>query len=210
MTASSQTPTISAKVTGSSDTTVTLSIPAGLGGKHVVTISNSAGTATTEYTYVTTNRSLTAFEQQVIDEVNARRTAPGGQICGSSARSAVPALPVNPKLNDLAQSHANDLGYRWETDYGSKAAHPTAGTTSSSVRYRAAGFKTNPLLENWANAGASWTAKELVDSWMASSSHCDTIMDDLAIGFGLGTWTGPLSGWSTERRLAILDVETSF
>lgn len=200
-------PTITAKVSSSTATSITLTVPAGLGGKSVVTVTTAAGSATGSYTYVTADRQLGSFEQQVINEVNARRTSPGGQVCGTTTYPAVAALPVDPKLNDLAQSHANDLGYRWVTDYNSSLSHVTAGTTGSNIRYQAAGFKKNPVMENTAIVAASGAPQALVDGWMGSPSHCSTIMMPEAIGIGVGTWTGTLDGWSTPRRLAALDLE---
>lgn len=186
-------PTIAAQVNSSTATSITLTVPAGLGGKSVVTVTTAAGSATGSYTYITADRQLGSFEQQVIDEVNARRTASGGQVCGTTTYPAVPALPVNPKLNDVAQSHANDLGYRWATDYRSDLSHTTAGTTGSNIRFSAAGFK-NPVKENTSVRYSSVTASELVNYWMASPSHCSTIMTPEAISIGVGTWTGRSAG----------------
>ncbi len=129
----------------------------------------------------------TAFEDQVIALVNARRAA--GARCGDEFFPPVAPLTLDVRLQASARDHSADM-----------AAHDYFGHTSLDGRtfdrrIEQAGYAgAYPWGENVA-AGQP-TPEVVVDGWMSSPGHCENIMspDYRATGVGYARRSGTTYG----------------
>jgi uncharacterized protein YkwD len=106
------------------------------------------------------------LDRRVLQLVNEARLL--GTRCGGEQFAATTALQEHPSLKDAAQSHAEDM-----------AAHNFLGHEGSSGsmpggRAKTFGYAWSAIGENVA-AGQP-TAREVVDTWLASASHCENLM----------------------------------
>jgi uncharacterized protein YkwD len=104
--------------------------------------------------------------RRVLQLINEARLK--GVNCGDESYAATTALQENAALKDAAQSHAEDM-----------ATHNFLGHGGSSGslpgdRAKTFGYAWSAIGENVA-AGQS-TAEEVVDTWLASASHCENLM----------------------------------
>jgi uncharacterized protein YkwD len=112
-----------------------------------------------------------AVVQQYAALFNAARSQ--SRNCGAVAAPAVqPLTKWNPRLQDSAQKHADDMA--------SKNFFSHTGSDGSDLNVRASrsGYKGIPVSENLAGGKAS--AETIVALWMNSQGHCLGIMADMA------------------------------
>ncbi|WP_375760805.1 CAP domain-containing protein [Corallococcus exercitus] len=124
-----------------------------------------------------------AFENEVLTLVNQRRAA--GATCGGVAKPAVGALVNNDLLRCAARKHSKDMGTNnFFSHTGSNGSSPWQRMTSAGYSYRTAA-------ENIA-AGYS-TPLAVVNGWMASTGHCNNIMNGALKQTGIGYYNAPSS-----------------
>lgn len=115
--------------------------------------------------------------RSVLDEVNALR-ARGCKCPNSRYSPPAPALQWEEKLENAAQSHADDM-YR-----GRYFSHNSADGTSFSDRISRAGYRWSAVGENIAKGQP--TARAVVHAWANSKGHCLNMMnpkfDDMGVG----------------------------
>lgn len=178
------------------DRTVEFTTPASLGGENLVKVYTPNGTLTTKYSYVATAREPSGFEQQVLDELNARRSE--AQTCSGKAMPAVAAISWDGRLGDVALSHSKDQATR--RSLYPTLTHDTYGTKQFRDRLDLAGVSA-PFGEILALSPASYSAKSVVDQWMGSKSgHCESVMNKswkkAGVGVASGLWGSQQSIWS--------------
>lgn len=122
------------------------------------------------------NAGWATLESQVLTLVNQRRAA--GATCGGVAKPAVPALTLNTKLRCAARNHARDMA---NNNYFS---HTGLNGSQFYQRITAAGYTWTQVAENIA-AGQT-TAASVVAGWMASTGHCNNIMNGALKNIGVG------------------------
>jgi uncharacterized protein YkwD len=108
-----------------------------------------------------------AFESQVLGLINQRRAA--GATCGGTVEPPVAALAMDESLRQAARLHSADMatnGY---------LAHTSLDGRKFAERMRDAGYMGPPPLDENIAAGQP-TPRDAVEAWMASASHCRTIM----------------------------------
>lgn len=125
---------------------------------------------------VTWPTAYTDLENQVLTLVNQKRAA--GATCGGVYKPPVAALTLDTKLRCAARKHSKDMGdNNFFSHTGSNGSTPWQRITSAGYTYTAAG-------ENIA-AGHS-TALSVVNGWMASTGHCNNIMNGAYKNLGVG------------------------
>ncbi|CAM4508099.1 CAP domain-containing protein [Corallococcus exiguus] len=123
------------------------------------------------------------FETDVLNLINQRRAA--GATCGGVVKPAVGALTTNDKLRCAARKHSKDMGTNnFFSHTGSNGSTPWQRMASAGYSYRTAA-------ENIA-AGYG-TAQAVVDGWMASTGHCNNIMNGALKQSGIGYFNAPSS-----------------
>lgn len=183
------------------DNTVEVVTPASLGGANLVRVYTPSATFTATYTYTTGARSPSTFEQQVLDEINARRAVP--QTChqgnGTSLMPAVKPIVWDGSLADLALAHSRDLAERQDVYQG--LSHVTYGTAGVQVRFHRAAVK-GGYGEVLALSPQRATAAYVVDQWMQSTTgHCQSVMN--------ANWTRAGAGVTTGERRTSAGAQTS-
>jgi uncharacterized protein YkwD len=118
----------------------------------------------------------TDFENQVLTLVNQKRAA--GATCGGVAKPPVPALTLDTKLRCAARKHSKDMAINnFFSHTGSNGSTFTQRITAAGYTYRYAGE----------NIGAGYsTPAAAVNGWMASSGHCNNIMNPNFKHLGVG------------------------
>jgi len=115
-----------------------------------------------------------AFEQQVFDLTNQRRSQQG-----------LSPLTLNLTLNDVAEKHSQDMATR---NYFS---HQGLDGSQPWDRMRAEGYVYSRAAENIAFGQP--TPQAVVDAWMNSPGHRQNILDpnlkDIGVGYYNGYWT---------------------
>jgi len=99
-------------------------------------------------------------------------------MCGGTAHPAVAPLTINLQLRDAARGHSQDMATK---NYFS---HTSPDGRTFDQRIRQAGYAGGSISENVA-AGQS-TAQAVVDAWMQSTGHCQTIMNSGSRVTGIG------------------------
>lgn len=116
------------------------------------------------------------FEDDVILLVNQRRAA--GAKCGGVTKSPVPLVTRDDRLRCAARKHSKDMSTKnFFSHTGSNGSTFTKRITSAGYVWKAAG-------ENIA-AGYS-TPAAVVNGWMASTGHCNNIMNGNFKHLGVG------------------------
>lgn len=116
------------------------------------------------------------LESQVITEMNKRRTA--GATCGGVKKAPAAALTVNGKLRCAARRHSKDMRVN------NFFSHTGSNGSTPWDRIKAAGYVYTNAAENIA-AGQT-TALAVVNAWMASTGHCNNIMNPVLKEIGVG------------------------
>lgn len=122
-----------------------------------------------------------AFEQQVVELMNARRTQ--GADCGS-AGVFPPAEPlgVDPALTCAARNHSRDMNEREFFN------HTNPDGDGPAQRIRLAGYLPQTWGENIARGYGS--PQSVVEGWMNSDGHCANIMRGFFTEVGIGFYEG--------------------
>jgi uncharacterized protein YkwD len=107
------------------------------------------------------------LDREVFELINEARLR--GANCGRRQFAATAALQRNDALDNAAQLHAQDMAQN------NFLAHEGSSGSMPGNRATNAGFTWSAVGENVA-AGQS-TAREVVDTWLASTGHCENLMD---------------------------------
>ena len=124
-----------------------------------------------------------AFENEVLTLVNQRRAA--GATCGGVVKPAVAALVNNDLLRCAARKHSKDMGTN------NIFSHTGSNGSTPWQRMASAGYSYRTAAENIA-AGYS-TPTAVVNGWMASTGHCNNIMNGALKQTGIGYYNAPSS-----------------
>lgn len=118
----------------------------------------------------------TTFENDVLTLVNQKRAA--GATCGGVAKPPVAALTLDSKLRCSARFHSKDMGDK------NFFSHTGSNGSTFSQRITNAGYTWTAAAEN---IGAGYTsAAAAVNGWMASTGHCNNIMNGTYKHLGVG------------------------
>lgn len=126
----------------------------------------------------TWNASFVTLEDQVLTLVNQKRAA--GATCGGVAKPPVAALTSNAKLRCAARFHSKDMATK------NFFSHTGSNGSTFVNRIDNAGYVWKAAGENIA-AGQT-TAANVVNGWMASTGHCNNIMNGNFKNLGVGYW----------------------
>lgn len=124
------------------------------------------------------------LETQVITEVNKRRAA--GATCGGVVKPPAAALTLNTKLRCAARKHSKDMVVN------NFFSHTGSNGWTPWQRIQAAGYVYTNAAENIA-AGQT-TALAVVNGWMASTGHCNNIMNGVLKEIGVAYYPGGTYG----------------
>jgi uncharacterized protein YkwD len=134
----------------------------------------------------TWNASWASLEAQVLTLVNQKRAA--GATCGGVTKAPAPALTLDTRLRCAARKQSKDMGVNnFFSHTGSNGSTPWQRMTS-------AGYTYTQAAENIA-AGYG-TAQAVVDGWMASTGHCNNIMNASLTQTGIGYYNAPGSSYT--------------
>ena len=174
---------------GGSSSTDTKSTPAA--AETLSGTSTPSGTSTASSTPSPTPTVLTApdcpfsnYQADVVAAINRVRAA--GAVCGGIAYPAVGALAWNGQLESAAAVHSTDMAVN------NFFAH-TSPTTGKSLRERIpeAGYRYTSAGENIAAGQTS--AGQVVDDWVASTTHCTNMMTPVFRDIGVSCKSNPAS-----------------
>ncbi len=130
--------------------------------------------------------SMAPDEEQMLEEVNARRAA--GETCNEVEVAPAPALTMNEALRCAARSHAVDMSFRQYFD------HLTPEGVSPLERAEEAGYAGRVVSENISEGRP--TAIETVAGLVASTSgHCESLMDPGSVEAGMGAHDDGETWW---------------
>jgi uncharacterized protein YkwD len=118
-----------------------------------------------------------AFEDQVLQLVNARRAA--GATCGGSAYPAVGPITMEAHLRVAARCHSLDMATQGYFD------HTSLDGRSPWDRIAQAGY-TRASWQGENIAAGYATPAAVVDGWMNSTGHCTNIMNAHFVDTGVG------------------------
>ena len=125
----------------------------------------------------------TASLQEVFGLINEARAHT--RQCGSKSFPPAPALSYNRLLAIAAQNHSEDMAASKTVSHETpeNAIHyPKGSKTIERIRHE--GYQPAIVMENI--AGGQSTAKQVVGEWLASPSHCSSIMSPRVSETGLG------------------------
>ncbi len=131
----------------------------------------------------TWNSAWATLESQVLVLVNERRAA--GAVCNGVVKAPAPALTLNAQLRCAARKHSKDMGTN------NFMSHTGSDGSSPWQRMNWAGYTYRNAAENVAAGYA--TAAAVVNGWMASSGHCNNIMNPSLLDIGIGYFNAPSS-----------------
>lgn len=125
---------------------------------------------------VTDTKALSPQRQHIFTELNKVRSV--GRYCGHQYFAAVPAVTWNVQLASSAQQHAEDmarLGY---------FSHRSRDGRTLRERAEQAGYR------HWTGLGENIAAglgvREVLQGWLNSVGHCQTLMDPQLHEVGIG------------------------
>jgi uncharacterized protein YkwD len=124
-----------------------------------------------------------SLESQVLTLVNQRRAA--GATCGGVAKPPARALTLDTRLRCAARKHSRDMGTN------NFMSHTGSNGSTPWQRITAAGYTYTSAAENIAAGYA--TASAVVNGWMASTGHCNNIMNPNLVHLGVGYFYAPAS-----------------
>ena len=122
------------------------------------------------------NSSWVTFENQVLTLVNQKRAA--GAKCGGVTKPKVAALTSNAALRCAARFHSKDMGTK------NFFSHTGSNGSNFVTRIGNAGYTWTSAGENIAAGQTTPTA--VVNGWMASTGHCNNIMNGNYKHLGVG------------------------
>jgi uncharacterized protein YkwD len=125
---------------------------------------------------LTWNAAWVDLENAVLTQVNQKRAA--GATCGGVVKPPVPALTFDERLRCSARKHSKDMGTN------NFFSHTGSNGSTFSQRITSAGYVWTAAAEN---IGAGYaTATAVVNGWMASTGHCNNIMNGNYKHLGIG------------------------
>ena len=130
------------------------------------------------------NSGWVALENDVLTLVNQRRAT--GAVCGGVSKPAVPALSLDTRLRCAARKHSKDMVVK------NFFSHTGSNGWTPWQRITAAGYVYTNAAENIA-AGQT-TALAVVNGWMASTGHCNNIMNGVLRDIGVAYYPGGTYG----------------
>lgn len=116
--------------------------------------------------------------QEVFTYINQARSKPCR--CGNQMYPAVGPLVYNQKLATAAQKHADWMASALKMSH----TEPKRDVKDAGKRVTQEGYSWSVVAENIA-AGQP-TAREVVDAWLHSTGHCQTIMNGAVKEVGIG------------------------
>ncbi len=130
-----------------------------------------------------THKPNTVVLNEVFNLINQARAE--ARLCGTKSFLAVPKLSYNNLLAKSAQNHSVDMNDADVLSHLSPAnsKYYSAGATAIQ-RIQKEGYQPILIAENIAHN--QLTAEELVADWLASPSHCASIMNSTITETGLG------------------------
>jgi uncharacterized protein YkwD len=139
--------------------------------------------------------------QQILGLVNGARAT--GRRCGDRFYAAAGPLKLNPALAAAALAHSQEMA-RYEA-----FDHRGHDGSSPVTRVAHAGYGSYLVVGENIAAGAM-TPAEVVQGWLASTAHCENIMDprfeEIGIAFAVNRGSDELVYWTQDfaapRRLA--------
>jgi uncharacterized protein YkwD len=127
------------------------------------------------------NSTWASMESQVLSLVNQRRAA--GATCGGVVKAPAPALTFDERLRCAARKHSKDMGVN------NFFSHTGSNGSTFVQRITSAGYTPYTALAENIAAGQT-TASGVVNAWMASTGHCNNIMNPnyrhLGVGYSYG------------------------
>ena len=131
--------------------------------------------------------------RQILDIVNRARMS--GYRCGARSFPAVPPLVMNPNLTSAALTHSQAMATYDEFD------HRGHDGSSPAVRVERAGYGGYSIVGENIAAGPM-TPSEVAQGWLASSAHCENIMDprfsEIGIAFAVNSASSELVYWTED------------
>ena len=131
----------------------------------------------------TWNTTWAQFEADVLALVNQKRAA--GATCGGVAKPKVAAVTLDTKLRCAARKHSKDMGTK------NFFSHTGSNGSSFSQRITSAGYTWTAAAENI--AAGQMTPAAVMSSWMASTGHCNNLMNGTYKHLGVGYYYAPTS-----------------
>lgn len=128
-----------------------------------------------------------AEEQSVFEQLNAARAQ--GRTCGGRYMPAAPAVTWNGYLAAAAKAHAKDMA-----DQGYFAHTSPSGST---MKQRAEQSGYTGWQELGENIAAGYTVHDVIQGWLDSPSHCQTLMDPKLKEVGMSYLYQPGSKFGT-------------
>lgn len=113
-------------------------------------------------------------KQALLDSINAKRASGFTCPAPSGNRPAVPAVTWNTKLELMSLKHTNVL-VNVNADFGK--VDPHSGVGDGNIATRAGGVSYAFLAIGENIAAGQLNVTEAMDDWLASSGHCQAIMD---------------------------------
>lgn len=129
-------------------------------------------------------RESESFARQTagLTDLNQVRAAMLARVNAERARAGRPALELDPRLNETAQHHADDMLAR------SYYSHSSPEGTTPIDRVRKTGYAPHIVAENIARG--PFAVDEAMDNWMASHEHRGNLLHpafrDLGVGVAVG------------------------
>ncbi len=123
------------------------------------------------------------IKNEVFNLINSARAS--ARTCGSKRFPAVPKLSYNNQLAKAAQNHSIDMDSSGKLSHLSPANSQFYSQASTAIeRIQQEGYRPIIIEENIAHNQT--TAEKLVDDWLASPSHCASIMNSIVSETGIG------------------------
>ena len=123
---------------------------------------------------------ISAFDKSLLKQVNLARASK--HVCGTQTFKAAKPVVWNTKLAAAAQGHSTEMATQ------NYLSHNSANGASAFTRIKATGYKYTAAGENIA-AGYN-TPASIVAAWLASTEHCQVMMNAKYTQIGLGYYTG--------------------
>jgi len=125
----------------------------------------------------------TAIKNEVFKLVNQARAE--SRKCGNKSFPAAPELSYNSQLAKAAQNHSIEMNTAGVLSHLSPANSEFYSEGTSAIeRIKQAGYDPLIIEENIAHGQLS--AQEVVSDWLASPSHCASIMNSVVTDTGIG------------------------
>lgn len=138
------------------------------------------------------NAGWATLEAAVLTEINKRRAA--GATCGGVVKPKAAALVMNTAVRCAARNHSKDMATQ------NFFSHAGSNGSSFAQRITLAGYAWTGAAEN-ISAGYS-TAVAAVNAWMASSGHCNNIMNGtykvIGVGYAYNASSAYKHYWTTD------------